>query len=105
MIFSIHTTYASCKGFLRIYLANRGHASPFILSSCGLAVLGGGHGILVAEEAVEGAAVGDAALLGDETHGIVGGGKQVGGMTDAVVVDELGKGNYVKTKNPCRKSR
>ena len=81
MIFSIHTTCASCKGY---FWGNRGHATPFILSSCGLAVLGGGHGILVAEEAVEGAAVGDAALLGDEAHGAVGGGKQVGGMTDAV---------------------
>ncbi len=60
MIFSIHTTCASCKGY---FWGNRGHATPFILSSCGLAVLGGGHGILVAEEAVEGAAVGDAALL------------------------------------------
>ena len=58
----------------------------------GAAVLGGCHGVVVAEKAGEGTAVGDAALLDDETNGVVGGGEQHGSMADAVEVDEVGCG-------------
>jgi hypothetical protein len=43
---------------------------------CRPAEFGGCHGVLVAEDAGKSAAVGEAALLGDEAHGIVGRGEQ-----------------------------
>jgi len=52
---------------------------------CRPAEFGGRHGVLVAEDAGEGAAVGEAALLGDEAHGVVGRGEQYGGMAYAVL--------------------
>ena len=59
---------------------------------CGAAVLGGRHGVVVAEKAGESTAVGYAALLNDEAHRVIGGGKQHGCMTYAVMVDKVGGG-------------
>ena len=58
-----------------------------------VSVLSRGHGVLAAEEASEGAAVVEAALLGNEADGGIGGGEQQGSVTDAVLVDEVGRGH------------
>ena len=47
---------------------------------------------MLAKETVEGGTAGDAALIGDEAHRLVGSGEERGGMTDAIVVDEVGGG-------------
>ena len=46
---------------------------------------------MLTEEAAEGGTVGNAALLNDESDRVVGRGEQAGSMTDAVLVDKVGR--------------
>ena len=54
------------------------------------AVVGGRHAVGVVEKSVE-RATRETAEFCNETHGVAGGGQQVGGMAQTVAVDEVGR--------------
>ena len=57
---------------------------------CRFSILRRRHGVVLAEETVEGTTVGDAAHFDDESHGVVSRRKQFGGVANAVEVEEVG---------------